>query len=91
MNVEEIRTSEATDKGTLYLQYAHSLATKASEIADSDIFFQKKMKEEVINSWRKCESADCEYTAYVNANACEIWLAKLEGFISGKLTMKDLI
>lgn len=88
---EEIRTSNEINKSGLYLALTKAITVKANNIADDNKFIQRKMKEEIVSSFRKCESADCEYTAYVNANACEIWFSKLEGVINGKLTMKDLM
>lgn len=89
--VEQIRTSTESNKSELYLNLSKSIAAKANEIADENKFIQRKMKEEVLLSFRKCESADCEYTSYINAHATEIWFSKLEGVISGKLTMRDLL
>ena len=88
--VEAIRTSTSNTKTSAYINLAKQLLEKANEIADSSKFLQDKMLKEVAFYFRKAESADCEYTAYVNAHAAEVWYSKLDGIISGKLSMKDL-
>lgn len=66
-----------TNRSAAYLSAAHSFAVQADEIASkSEEFVCKKYAEEVTVAWRKCEGADCEYTAYVNANMAEQWLKK---------------
>lgn len=78
--VIEIYETRSEKKGLQYLDLCKKLSIEADRIAseNTDQLFIKKMAEEINIYFRKCESADCEYTAYVNANAAEIWFKKIQ-------------
>jgi len=82
--VNELSNELAENKTATYIDMAREFAKEANIIAanNEDSFIVKMATKEVIASFRKAEAADCEYTAYVNANHAEKWLEKV---ITGKL------
>lgn len=86
--VEEIRTSNSVDKTSEYKSLMNELLIKAHSLYGKNPFLGRFVEEmEIISNG----SSDCEYTAYTNANAVEIWFNKLRGVVSGKLTLGDLL
>ena len=74
--VNELSNAKADNKTAKYLEMAFNFTVIAKEYEENDSFMSRMAAKEVVTSWRKCESADCEYTMYVNANAAEKWLEK---------------
>lgn len=79
MKTEEIFNSKIGNKTVAYIELAKNCAIEAKRIANEneDSFILQMAFQEVINSFRKSECADCEYTAYVNVFAAETWLEKM--------------
>ena len=81
--VNELTELKSENKMAQYVNMARAFANEATLIAETSKSFMVKMAaKEVVSSMRKAESADCDFTAYVNANAAEKWLEKV---ITGKL------
>jgi hypothetical protein len=75
--IETIRTDATiTDKVSTYLTACNSFEIEASKFAKNENFVSRKSAEEVSLSYAKAKNADCEYTAYINANHAEKWLEK---------------
>ncbi len=86
--VESIRTSNSENKTAEYLKLANELTVKAYELAGTSSFLGRFVNEmELLCN----KSVDCEFTAYRNAVAVEVWFTKLEGIKSGKLKMSDVL
>lgn len=76
---ELIRTSTETNKTTNYIALAKKLLNDASETADeTGNNFVSDIVKEMNPLFNACKNADCEYTAYVNCNALEVWHSKIE-------------
>jgi sporulation-control protein spo0M len=77
--VEEIRKSDSGNKIGEYINLATSLKESAKEIADvTSNVFAEKIYEEIEMYCKKVVNADCEFTAYVNCHAVELWFSKIE-------------
>ena len=74
--VNELSNVKCENKSAKYLEMAHNFTVIAKQYEENDSFMSKMAAKEVVASWRKCESSDCEYTSYVNANEAEKWLEK---------------
>jgi maltodextrin utilization protein YvdJ len=75
--IETIRTDATiTNKSEAYLAACNQFEIEASNFANNENFVSRKSAEEVSISYAKAQSADCEYSVYVNAHACEAWLSK---------------
>ena len=62
-----------------YVAMSRDFAEKARNIKDNnpDSFMLKMSCQEVIEAAKKAQSADCDYTAYINAHKAEGWLGKM--------------
>ena len=79
MKTETIRTSESKNKTSEYLKLATHYKNDAIETAnETGNVFVSKIADEIYALFFKVKNADCEYTAYVNCNAIEIWHSKIE-------------
>ena len=90
MKTETIRTSGTYNKGEQYLALCREIVGKAQELAGTSTFLGR-MVDDVVNHFRACEQADCEYTAYRECLACETWFDKIEGLKTGRLKLSDVI
>lgn len=86
--VESIRVSKSENKISEYSKVANELTVKAYELAGKSSFLGRFVNEMEILC---AKSVDCEYAAYSNAHAVEVWFSKIEGLKSGKLKMSDLM
>jgi hypothetical protein len=77
--VNELSEMNCENKHSEYVKLAHSFAEQAIEIKNNNesLWILKMACQEVISSWRKSESADCEYAAYAAAHSAEKWLEKI--------------
>lgn len=86
--VESIRTSNSDTKTSEYVKLANELTVKAYELAGSSSFLGRFVNEmELICA----KAVDCEYTAYRNAHAVEVWFGKIDGLKSGRLRISDIV
>ena len=74
--VTEVFESKAENKTKLYIDLANVFAEQARQYLGSESFMCSMSAQEVIKSYHKAESADCEYTAYANTYDAEKWLEK---------------
>ena len=78
-NTEEIRTSKSNNKTAEYVELAKFYMNDSQDTADTTgQHIVVKIAEEIRNYAKKAMSADCEYAAYVNCNAAEVWYLKIE-------------
>lgn len=89
-NTTNIQQSSSDNKFSQYVELARELAGKATELAGQSSFLGR-MLNDVINHFRACEQADCEFTAYRECLATEEWYNKIEGLRTGRLKISDLI
>lgn len=89
-NTIKIQQSNSDNKFAQYVELSRELAGKAKELAGQSSFLGR-MLNDVINHFRACEQADCEFTAYRECLACEEWFSKIEGLKTGRLKISDLI
>jgi len=76
--VNELSETKSENKTSQYIEMARNFARKANKIAkEKGGLFVKMAEKEVLSYMRKAEQADCEYTAYVNANSAEKWIEKM--------------
>lgn len=77
--VNDLSNAKDDSKMAKYINLAREFAHEAAKIAKENegSFMMMKSSEEVISYMRKVESADCEYTAYINAHSAEKWLEKM--------------
>ena len=77
--VNDLSNVKSDNKTAQYIDMAHEFAKVAERLAKDpeESFMIIMAAQEVISSWRKAESSDCEYTAYANAHAAEKWLEKM--------------
>ena len=77
--VNDLSDIKCENKGARYIEMAHEFAKEAERLAKDpeESFMIIMAAQEVISSWRKAESSDCEYTAYANAHSAEVWLEKM--------------
>lgn len=69
-----IAESNSKNKSSEYLALANELLLDAQETAqETGNFFVSKIADEIKTLFNKVKTADCEYTAYANCNALEIW------------------
>jgi hypothetical protein len=85
--VELIKQSNSNQKTQDYLKLANELTVKAYQLADGNPFLGRFINEMEILCHK---SVDCEYAAYTNAHAVEVWFTKINGLKSGKLKLSDL-
>lgn len=88
--VNQIQQSSIENKSALYLQLAQELAEKSQSLIGSSSFLNR-MHSDLMSHFRNCESADCEFSAYREAIAVEVWFTKIEGLKTGKLKFSDVI
>lgn len=75
--VNELSEVACENRMQKFIELAREFAKKANKIeSETESFFAKMASKEVVSYFRKSEAADCEYTAYVNANYAEKWLEK---------------
>lgn len=86
--VNELAERKAENKAAKYAKMAKQFVLKAQEIANEneDSFFIRMAVKEIVAAWRKTEQADCEYTAYANAHAAEIWLMEIMEIVNQSTT-----
>jgi hypothetical protein len=76
---ELIRTSESKSKTANYISLAKKLMICAQETeTETGNIFVTDIVTEMMPLLNACKNADCEYTAYVNCNALEIWHSKID-------------
>ena len=76
--VNELSERKSENKTSQYIEMARNFALQANKIAEKCESFMIKMSaKEVVSAFRKAEQADCEYSAYSNAHAAEVWLSKI--------------
>lgn len=75
--IETIRTDATiTNKSEAYLSACDQFEIEASEFSNNENYVCKKYAEEVSLNYAKAKNADCEYSIYAAAHACEIYLSK---------------
>jgi hypothetical protein len=75
--IETIRTDASIiNKVEAYLNACNDFEIEASKYADNESFISRKSSEEVSLSYENAKNADCEYSVYSYAHACEMWLSK---------------
>lgn len=76
--IETIRTDASiSNKIVAYLAACDQYEVEASKYATHQSFIIRKFAEEVSLAYAKAQSGDCEYSVYVQANACERWMEQL--------------
>jgi hypothetical protein len=77
--VNQLSEMNCENRQSEFVGLAKSFAEQAIEIKvnNEGNFMLRMACQEVINSWRKSESADCEYSAYAAAHSAEKWLEKM--------------
>ena len=76
---EEIRLSDSNNKMSEYINLAKLLLEDAKDTANvTGHHIVCKIVEEIEIVANKAINSDCEYTAYVNCNATEIWFNKID-------------
>ena len=76
--VNELAERKSENKTLQYVEMARNFALQANKVAEkSESFIITMSAKEVVKYLRKAEAADCEYSAYANAHAAEIWLGKV--------------
>ena len=75
--IETIRTDATIkNKSIAYLAACDQFEVQASKFSTNENFVSRKSAEEVSLNYAKAKNADCEYSVYVSAHACECWLSK---------------
>lgn len=74
--IETIANSSITNKSAAYLAACDLFELQASKFSTNENFVSRKSAEEVSLNYEKAKNADCEYTIYAAAHACEAWLCK---------------
>ena len=79
MTTQEIFNSKQQNKKENYITLAKRYLDEAVEFSEvTGNIFVEKIVDEIKVLFEKCRMSDCEFTAYVNCNACEIWFSKIE-------------
>jgi hypothetical protein len=75
--IETIRTDAAIlNKSAAYLAACDIFEIQASQFSVNENFVSRKSAEEVSLNYAKAKTANCEYSVYAAAHACECWLSK---------------
>lgn len=75
--IETIRTDKTiTNVSAAYLAACDQFEIEATKFVTNENFVSRKSAEEVSLAYNKAKNANCEYSIYIAANACEIWLKK---------------
>jgi len=72
--------NELKDKSTAtYIAMALNFLNEAEKLtaAEPELFIMKMAAREVKECYTKARTANCEFTAYANAHAAEVWLGKM--------------
>ena len=64
------------NRGAAYLHACDQFEAQASQYANNSNWLCRKYAEEVSICYNKVKNCNCEYTAYANAHAAEVWLSK---------------
>ena len=75
--IEEIRTSNETNKSQAYLTACDGMEKQVTEILREKKelgFICKKFAEEVSLNYKKAQSADCEYAVYAAAHSAASYM-----------------
>jgi len=78
MKTLELSNSKESNKTQKYIDLANTFFTEAKELFEQKKTFITKMAlDHLFEHYQKCKNADCEYTAYINAQGCEVILNKM--------------
>ena len=89
-NVNEIYSTPSETKSADYVSLTGELVRSIQVLLSQreDSFALKMFEKEIVSCFRKAEQADCEYTAYINAHAAEVWMAKANDYVlTGKMAI----
>jgi hypothetical protein len=77
--VNDLSNVKAENKTAKYFEMVKAFAKEAGDLLNEnkDSFLLGMAFQEIMQCFRKAESADCEYTVYANAHAAEVWLEKM--------------
>lgn len=73
MKTNEIKSSNVSEKKEAFQKFSKEVSDRAQEIAlnESKWIFAKNAADESTLHSRKCQQADCEYTAYIECMSAE--------------------
>jgi hypothetical protein len=74
--IETICNTPNANKTAAYLAACDMFELQASQFINTKSFMCRMSSQEVSNAYAKAKLATCEYSTYVAAIACEVWLSK---------------
>lgn len=81
MKANQISNENLENKTALYMALASENFEKAKEVFNSKkSYIMQMFLNDMQTHLEKCKKADCEYAAYINAHATDIYLEKMKNF-----------
>jgi len=76
--IETIRTDATiVNKSDAYINACETFFNEVKEFAQDENFMIRKSIQELFNNLEGAKNADCEYSVYAKALACEVWYNKV--------------